>query len=810
MKTRHQKLTRASALVLTLIMVVAVCVILVGFTTTARLEQTTAGAYSNAEAAAAYRDMGVDTAVARLITSTEGNRFWASAPGRIFTMPRETSGWGDPQVIDLSSGESPDASHSADLNPSSLLHAGGVLQESTTIPLRLRWIYVRQDGSLEAGDDIPNFNSQNPLVGRYAFWVDDLSARINLNTAATRSGSGDAINHPARVDLTSLDEITTVEVDKLKALRQTRMLNSSGEAGRVDKALADWIMREALSFTPYNHSNDANVFNEPKLLLTTKASIANGRPFFDITTAADADPGLFDNLNDTKVAALFQRIYTILNRTDRPLFKDKSYVQKYGDRQAAQMVIDLIDYVRAAESPMVAIEPIRGTFSAATRSFVLNSGAIDFMANGRKPYITQIAVAVSTLPAGGWRLEYAIEVTMPEWEGGGTVDLSTMRLYIGLWGGGTQQVDISESMVVGGSKLLGSGEHKTIQYSHTVFGSTPPPNPLPVHFALYSKATTRRFDIAALGTSRIMYQYEEPAPGSVYTTPSVSVNDPFINKRPENWVVGPSDFNRAAGARPRASTLGSPAATSQDSDASGNVTSVGVRVPAPGAGVRSVGEIGHIHTGSKGVPETPWRTVRLRPSSSDLPDWLLLDEFAAPVVVGGIPQEQAALKPTDGATGGLQNLNTFLFPFALKQSGAERQIPLRALLHEVEEAGGVIGAVRRNTLASSILNQTPAVGTPAGNFHLPSVDGIEKFYLFPGQVAEVNEVALHGEESEELVRQIAPLLTTRGNVFSIYSIGQSIRQPANGTIHVQGEQYSATIVERKDRFRVVFQKEIEP
>jgi len=567
-KTKHHRLSRASALIITLIMVVAVCIILVGFTTTARLEQATAGAYSNAEAAANYRDMGVDTAVARLIEGTRGNSFWASAPGRIFTMPRETSGWGDPLVIDLSSGKSSDVSHSADLNPASLLHDGGVLQGNMAQPLRLRWIYVRQDGSLELGDNLPALDSQNPPVGRYAFWVDDLSARINLNTAATRSGSGESIGHPARVDLTSLDEVTTVEVDKLKAFRQTRLLNSSGEAAGIDEVFANRVLSEGLSFTPYNHSSDTNVFNEPKLLLTTKASVANGRPFFDITKEDDADPGLFGNLDAAKVGTLFQRIYAILNRDDRPLMGGQSFVQKYGQQQAVQMVLDLIDYVRAADSPMAAVEPVRGTFSAATSAFSLNSGAVDFMANGRKPYITQIAVTVAAPPTGGWRFQYAIEVYMPPWEGGGTVDLSTMRLYIGLWGGGTQQVDITESML-GGSALLNAGEYKTIEYGHTVSSQTPPPNPLPIHFALYSKATTMRFEIAALGTTRIMYPYEEPTPASVYSTSSIAVDDPFINKRPENWIVGASNFNRATGVHPRASTLGTAAANSQDADADG-------------------------------------------------------------------------------------------------------------------------------------------------------------------------------------------------------------------------------------------------
>jgi uncharacterized protein (TIGR02600 family) len=59
-------------------------------------------------------------------------------------------------------------------------------------PMPVRWLYVLQDGSLIAPEQHQNgkisFGSQkpskaNPIVGRVAFWTDDETCKVNLNTA---------------------------------------------------------------------------------------------------------------------------------------------------------------------------------------------------------------------------------------------------------------------------------------------------------------------------------------------------------------------------------------------------------------------------------------------------------------------------------------------------------------------------------------------------------------------------------------------------------------------------------------------------
>jgi len=59
------------------------------------------------------------------------------------------------------------------------------------LPMPVRWLYLLQDGSLHAGMPegwtkmrIPAASLANPIIGRIAFWTDDESAKININTAS--------------------------------------------------------------------------------------------------------------------------------------------------------------------------------------------------------------------------------------------------------------------------------------------------------------------------------------------------------------------------------------------------------------------------------------------------------------------------------------------------------------------------------------------------------------------------------------------------------------------------------------------------
>lgn len=54
------------------------------------------------------------------------------------------------------------------------------------LPMRVRWLYQLKDGSIVAPDQsgiLKNASKENPPVARLAFWTDDESSKINVNTA---------------------------------------------------------------------------------------------------------------------------------------------------------------------------------------------------------------------------------------------------------------------------------------------------------------------------------------------------------------------------------------------------------------------------------------------------------------------------------------------------------------------------------------------------------------------------------------------------------------------------------------------------
>ncbi len=63
---------------------------------------------------------------------------------------------------------------------------GGASVAVLQLPMRVRWLYQLKDGSLVAPDAsgiLKGASKENPTVARLAFWTDDESAKINVNTA---------------------------------------------------------------------------------------------------------------------------------------------------------------------------------------------------------------------------------------------------------------------------------------------------------------------------------------------------------------------------------------------------------------------------------------------------------------------------------------------------------------------------------------------------------------------------------------------------------------------------------------------------
>ena len=86
-------------------------------------------------------------------------------------------------------------------------------------PMPVTWLYVLQDGTLLAPDSTTTTNatftasatrpsSANPITGRIAFWTDDETCKVNINTAAGMPWSW-ATNNPSNSIVKLMDGIST-------------------------------------------------------------------------------------------------------------------------------------------------------------------------------------------------------------------------------------------------------------------------------------------------------------------------------------------------------------------------------------------------------------------------------------------------------------------------------------------------------------------------------------------------------------------------------------------------------------------------
>jgi hypothetical protein len=293
---------------------------------------------------------------------------------------------------------------------------------------------------------------------------------------------------------------------------------------------------------------------------------------------------------------------------------------------------------------------------------------------------------------------------------------------------------------------------------------------------------------AALGTadpSGIEYFLDRPADTAppLDEMPSSEVDDPRTNKARTGWT------RRASGnsfGEPNSNWKQSPPAADgllQDKDGE-EYSAFSLSIPGPKGRpgnllgrVSSVGELGRVATGIETHGKykqhnIPWRTLRLQPtavSDTTLPDWLLLELFAAPVVPE--PEKEPIYFSGRELVAGRLNVNTALRPFEN--------------LNKTETLGALFGD-REHPAIPHVLQLTRATGgrTFGGN----------DFLALPGELAEVRGISDDGERSEQVFRDVISQATTSSRVFTIYSIGEAITQTPAGAIIITSNRTIETMV----------------
>ena len=175
-----------------------------------------------------------------------------------------------------------------------------------------------------------------------------------------------------------------------------------------------------------------------------------------------------------------------------------------------------------------------------------------------------------------------------------------------------------------------------------------------------------------------------------------------------------------------------------------------------------------------------------------------MDLFTVPVDVP--TQAKAMFAPHNSSTSGRINMNAQAQPFGNSQfvaSPLERRLPLVALLAGVPnpttaDPNAVITTTKAQEIANNIYFRTLANKSNAKG----KVYGKDDTYDSPGEVVEIEGVADEGEESEAVVRGISNLITSRGGVFTIYTVGQALNESRNGTLRITAEQRQQVMLER--------------
>ncbi|MFV0336616.1 MAG: Verru_Chthon cassette protein A [Chthoniobacterales bacterium] len=235
LSTQHQG---AFALVVVLALIVLMVILVAGFLFRASTERTSSSGYSASVTARQLADKTVGVIQAQINeAATQGsNVAWVSQPGMVRTfntsgnlidayklysasnMISDTvdltadlpdGGWADDPAIWIDLNEPIEANSVMNypiVDPSAAFDSGDVgavegfsitgapgataIQEA---PLPVRWLYVLEDGSMVAptgsGSNavVAGASASNPIVGRVAFWTDDDSTKVNINTASEGS-----------------------------------------------------------------------------------------------------------------------------------------------------------------------------------------------------------------------------------------------------------------------------------------------------------------------------------------------------------------------------------------------------------------------------------------------------------------------------------------------------------------------------------------------------------------------------------------------------------------------------------------------
>lgn len=282
---------RGSALIIMLAFLVLLTILVVGMMVTVRLERTSANSHFEGKRAEALAELGVANAIALIREASEGGsqsgKFWSSQPGKITVF--NADGTLDSDASRFLFSRNPTGGQ-VNLNQ---VGFGGVPPiasadsvTATSVPeMNVDWIPVLSDPDTPASET-------NRIIGRFAFWVDDETTRLNVNTA---DGTGKGTNQsfgpgvPTEASLTALKSNGLAISDEMAGLIAGRSgaqyssslsakpFNDASEILQVAGVSRDLVAQNDFNLTAYNRAPELNLFGEPKIYLVTATTDSTPR-----------------------------------------------------------------------------------------------------------------------------------------------------------------------------------------------------------------------------------------------------------------------------------------------------------------------------------------------------------------------------------------------------------------------------------------------------------------------------------------------------------------------------------------------------
>jgi hypothetical protein len=776
------------ALILTLGILALVTLLLIAFVTSMRVENAASKNFNEVIKARELARAGVDEAVGAIRmaappVSTLTN--YVTAPGVIYTWASGSGTWTSNSLFTSVNPNDPNPLQAkmVNLNTNFVITGSGTVYNvanSLNSQLWVGWSNVTALATV-------NGFSQPLLVGRYAYWVDDESAKVNLNTAGTRAG--DLYGYgPDAIDLGNLG---TYSFSSAEIFTLTNYVHLTRPLDTIESmVMAD----PPLTVSPPNVSG--NTFSNTQFYVTVHATSPDVTPW-------GAQRLNLNNLgiNGTNPPTMAQKrtaVGTIATALSDPnlaaWFGGQTFASKYNQaHEIQQIAANIVDYITVDPSPT---DPGGGANDTSQPSYL-----------GLKetPYLNQVAIKNSfTITAGNvppaGTLTISTTYSAQLWymynnsggwnaSGGPWVEVTNVP-PITLSGGVSGSITFNPATITTGILPMGAGPSSWQLVSTTV---VPVPQSFPVpNVNVPVVATQNAGSLTAIfsSTQGRMDWAQVPVPASALTiTTSGSLTsasqcvDPRIKPSlSANWGSIP------------ASQLGSQNLPSAATLSQGNGSIIGDGdmschswTTGRQRGTMCPGELAYIHTG------IPWRTLFLEPRPSgeaaagSIPDWLAVDLFSTPSItnvdVTGRMNINAAINSVVNPSGG---------SFVL------RLAPLYALL-----GGSIPYTVVAPNIYNFSVHNTPAVTS----FVQPS---LFKAFTTEGQVCEV--VGLADSSGQPKATREAPaqaivnIVTPRSNTFTIWCLAQAVKKvdltPGRlqtftpGTDVVTGEAKVQAIVER--------------